>query len=241
LTQIAEFVQNQSRFHDDAPVQHKGWREMLRFQLALRGFLAFGIFLGLTTVPKTFAQESAGAAAPSRASGHTAVASDPAPAQKLPSPKLADFGWLEGHWRGEWGPRVAEQIWLAPKAGLMVGVFRLTEGDKPLVVELFTIVQKTDGINFYLRHFTTALVPWEKSDATVLNLTSADGKKIDFENPANGMPKRAILTRVDADTYISRSELVPQQGDAQVIEITYHRQSLSGQANGGNGGRQKKP
>jgi hypothetical protein len=102
-------------------------------------------------------------------------------------------------------------------------------------------VQKTDGINFYLRHFTTALVPWEKSDATVLILASADGKKIDFENPANGMPKRAILTRVDADTYTSRSELVPQKGDVQVIEITYHRQPPSGSSSGGNGGRQKKP
>ena len=221
----------------------RGWREMLRFQFALRGFLAFGILLALTASPTTLAQESAGSGAHSNSSGQAAVTSDPppAPAQKAPPPKLADFEWLEGRWRGEWGPRVAEQIWLAPKAGLMVGVFRLTEADKPLVIELFTIVQKNDGINFYLRHFTTALVPWEKSDATVLNLASADGKKIDFENPANGMPKRAILTRVDADTYTSRSELVPQKGDTQVIEITYHRQPPVGQASGGNGGRQKKP
>ncbi|MFZ3333635.1 MAG: DUF6265 family protein [Candidatus Acidiferrales bacterium] len=216
---------------------------MLRFLLTLRGFLAISVLLGLTATPKAFAQESAGTAGRSRASGQSAVASDPSPAsaQKALPAKLADFEWLEGHWRGEWGPRVAEQIWLAPKAGLMVGVFRLTEGDKPLVIELFTIVQKTDGINFYLRHFTTALVPWEKSDATVLNLASADGKKIDFENPANGMPKRALLTRVDADTYTSRSELVPPKGDMQVIEITYHRQPPAGQSSGGNGGRQKKP
>lgn len=221
----------------------KGWREMLRFQFALRGFLAFGILLALTASSTALAQESAGSGSHSNSSAPAAVASDPPPpaAQKAPPPKLADLEWLEGHWRGEWGPRVAEQIWLAPKAGLMVGVFRLTEADKPLVIELFTIVQKNDGINFYLRHFTTALVPWEKSDATVLNLASADGKKIDFENPANGMPKRAILTRVDADTYISRSELVPQKGDVQVIEITYHRQPPIGQSSGGNGARQKKP
>ncbi|MFZ0580286.1 MAG: DUF6265 family protein [Candidatus Acidiferrales bacterium] len=216
---------------------------MVRFQLTLRSFLAFGVLLGLTALPTALARESASSGSHSHSSAQAAVTSDPppAPTQNATPAKLADFEWLEGRWRGEWGPRVAEQVWLPPKANLMVGLFRLTEGDKPLVIELFTILQKTDGINFYSRHFTTALVPWEKSEATVLNLSSADAKKIDFENPADGMPKRAILTRIDADTYVSRSELVPQKGDAQVIEITYHRQPPSGQANGGNGVRQKKP
>ena len=214
---------------------------MLQFQYALRSFLALVILLGLAALPRSFAQQSAGAG--SRSNPPPAIASDPpAPSPKAPASKLTDFAWLEGSWRGEWGPRVAEQLWLQPKAGLMLGVFRLIEGDKPLVIELFTIVQKPDGINFYLRHFTSELVPWEKSDATVLNLASADGKKLDFENAANGMPKRAILTRIDADTYTSRTELVPQKGDMQVIEITYHRQPLAAPAaSAGNGGRQKKP
>jgi hypothetical protein len=216
---------------------------MLRFQLTVRSFLVFSILLAPSALSTALAQESASGGSHSNSSAQATVTSGPppAPAQNATPAKLADFEWLEGRWRGEWGPRVAEQVWLAPKANLMVGVFRLTEGDKPLVIELLTIVQKNDGINFYLRHFTTALVPWEKSDATVLNLASADGKKIEFENPANGTPKRSALIRIDADTYISRSEIVPQKGDAQVIEITYHRQPSSGQASGGNGGRQKKP
>jgi hypothetical protein len=76
----------------------------------------------------------------------------------------------------------------------------------------------------------------------VLNLTNVDGRKIDFENPVNGMPKRSIFTRIDADTYTSRSELVPETGDTQVIEITYHRQPQVGAApSAGNGAHQKKP
>jgi len=138
-------------------------------------------------------------------------------------PTLADFAWLEGRWRGGWGPRVAEQDWMAPKAGMMTGLFRLVEDDKTLVLEMFTLVEKPDGINFYFRHFTPELVPWEKADATVLILVGTDAKKIEFENPVNGQPKRAILVRVDADTYTARSEIVPEQGDMQVIEITYHR------------------
>jgi hypothetical protein len=156
-----------------------------------------------------------------------APAVGPAPApQQTPAaapPTLADLAWLDGLWRGQWGPRVAEQVWMAPKAGMMTGLFRLVEGDKTLVLEMFTLVEKPEGINFYFRHFTPDLMPWEKGEATLLKLVSADAKKIEFENPVNGQPKRAILLRVDADTYTARSEIVPEQGDPQVIEITYHR------------------
>jgi len=156
--------------------------------------------------------------------------------------KLSDFGWLEGRWRGEWGPRVAEQVWFSPKAGVMEGMFRLLEADKTLVIEFFTLVQKADGITFYFRHFTPNLVPWEKSDATVLKLASVDGKASSFENPVNGMPKSLTFTRMDPDTYLTHSELVPETGDPQVIEITYKRQpGVVPGASGGSGARQKKP
>lgn len=124
----------------------------------------------------------------------------------------------------------------------MLGTFRLVEDEKTLVLELFTLVEKPDGINFYFRHFTPSLVPWEKEDATVLNLVSLDGMKSIFENPVNGEPKHSILTRLDADTYVARSEIVPDAGgDMQVIEITYHRQKVipaaaANAANGASGG-----
>jgi hypothetical protein len=172
-------------------------------------------------------------------SGAAAESSVPLDAETA---KLSDFAWLEGRWRGEWGPRVAEQVWLAPKAGAMEGLFRLIESDKTLVIEFFTLVQKPEGITFYFRHFTPSLAPWEKSDATLLNLTSVDAKKSVFENPVNGMPKSATLTRIDADTYLSHSELVPETGDPQVIEITYKRQpGVNPVASAGSGAHQKKP
>jgi hypothetical protein len=158
------------------------------------------------------------------------------------SPSLSNFSWLEGTWRGEWGPRTAEQVWLAPKAGEALGIFRLVENEKTLVIELFTLVQNSGGIDFYLRHFTPQLIPWEKSDATVLHLASHGDTKFEFENPSNGMPKRAILTRLDADTFVARSEIVPETGEIQVVEITYHRQKLAAEnPNAGNAAHRKKP
>jgi uncharacterized protein DUF6265 len=157
-------------------------------------------------------------------------------------PALADFAWLEGRWRGEWGLRVAEQTWLAPKAGEMAGLFRLVEGDKTLVLEVFTLVENPEGTNFYLRHFTPELVPWEKSDATLLKLDSLEPNKMVFVNPLNGEPKHVMLIRVDADTYTARSEIEPEQGEPKVIEITYHREKLvPATPSGGSGARRKKP
>jgi hypothetical protein len=136
---------------------------------------------------------------------------------------VADFAWLEGTWRGEWGPRVAELVWMAPQAGVMTGAFSLMETDKVLVIELFTIAQTPTGVELNIRHFTPELMAWEKGDPTRLTLSSFDNKRYEFFNAVDGKPKRSILTRIDADTYASRSEIVPDTGDQQVIEITYHR------------------
>lgn len=168
----------------------------------------------------------------SNSSAPRAVASP----QQTSAPKpatLADFAWLEGRWRGDWGPRVAEQLWMPSKAGLMLGTFRLVEDDKTLLIELFSLLQKPNGIEFRFRHFTPDLAPWEKSDATTLTLESSDGKRFVFVNSVNGQPKRAVLTRIDPDAYVSRSEILPESGGLQVIEITYHREkpAVPGAAN----------
>lgn len=189
--------------------------------------LLFGGLFGLTALSAT-AQE------------HTATTANAA--LQATSPSLADFSWLEGTWRGEWGPRTAEQVWLAPKAGEALGIFRLVENDKTLVIELFTLVEKSGGIDFYMRHFTPQLVPWEKSEATLLHLGNHGDTKFEFENPANGMPKHMILTRLDADTFVARSEIIPENGEIQVVEITYHRQKPAAEKpNAGSAAHRKKP
>jgi hypothetical protein len=163
------------------------------------------------------AQQPSGGVAPSQPANQSA-------ASVQGDHTLADFAWLEGHWQGNWGPRSAEQVWMSPRAGLMLGTFRLVEGDKTLVIELFTLIQKPDGIEFRFRHFTPELVAWEKSDPTLLTLESVDAKQATFVNPVDGQPKRSVLTRLDPDTYVARSEIVPESGETQVVEITYHRQ-----------------
>jgi Domain of unknown function (DUF6265) len=154
---------------------------------------------------------------------HRAAQDTVAPRASALKPTLSNLSWLAGEWQGTWGPRIAQQTWTTPNAGVMLGTFQLTEGDKTLVLEFFTLTEESDGIKLYLRHFTPSLTPWEKPGPTVLNLQSADTKSVVFVNPVDGDPKQDVLTKIDADTYISRSEIVPDKGDAQVTEITYHR------------------
>lgn len=216
--------------------------------MRVKEILGIALVLGFGLVPLSLPARSpqashaqAASASPESDSANKAPGQASATSNSLTA-QLSELSWLEGRWRGEWGPRVAEQVWLSPKAGAMEGVFRLLEVDKTLVIEFFTLVQKQQGIAFYFRHFTPTLVPWEKSDAAVLNLVSFEDNKFIFENPVNGMPKSATLTRIGPDEYVSRSELVPETGEPQIIEITYKRQPVSTlPTNGGSGAHQKKP
>lgn len=155
------------------------------------------------------------------------------------APQIDDLSWLAGRWLGKWGPRTAEQDWMSPRAGLMLGTFRLLEDHDTLLVELFTLTQKGNQIELRFRHFTPALVPWEKADATILTLQSIDSKQAVFENSMNGQPKRALFIRVDQDTYISRSEIVSSGGTTKVVEITFHRQTGVGRVLPGKSANQK--
>jgi len=214
--------------------------------------LAAIAILAFCSVPAQ-AQRSVGVGShtlkPSESAQNTTA--DPAPrptppptSQVVPQkPTIADFAWLEGRWQGTWGPRVAEQCWSSPKAGMMLGTFRLVENERTLVLELFTLMEKPDGINLYFRHFTPELVPWEKFDATTLSLVTLDSRHMTFENSVNGQPKHSTFVRVDPDTFVSRSEIVPDSGETQIIEITYHRQkpvaaaASASKSSGGNAAR----
>jgi hypothetical protein len=215
----------------------------------------FALFCSLPAACVTFAQQATSSTTTTRSqtSGQASVQSGgdhpttPAQPQQATAPPtqasvLSQLSWLEGRWRGEWGSRIAEQTWLAAKGGEVAGMFRLVEGEKTLVLELFSLVEKPEGVQFYLRHFTPELLPWEKSDATMLKLETIDAMGAVFVNPLNGEPKRSILKRVDADTYTARSEIEPEQGEPQAIEITFRRQKPpAAAASGGSAAHRKKP
>lgn len=190
--------------------------------------VAFALFASATAFPqRTRAQQPKGAG------------SFEAPLAQLPSPgavpkssphpartkaTLSQFSWLAGHWQGEWGPRLAQQAWMPPHSGVMVGIFQLSDNSKTLVLELYSIVSTPQGIELRVRRFTPSLAHWEKFGPTLLELKSIDSKSIVFENADNGQPKNWLMRRTGTDSFIQRFEIVPQKGPPQVNEIIYHRE-----------------
>lgn len=142
---------------------------------------------------------------------------------------LADFAWLAGRWEGKLGApgsdkqMTAEQEWMAPKNGTMQGFFRLTDNEKTIVIELFTIRETASGVVLYFRHFSPELKPLEETEAYHLNLTKSDGSAFRFDNPVVSQLKDAILTRNADDGYTSHGDITGADGKPAVIEVTYHR------------------
>ena len=149
---------------------------------------------------------------------------------RLPLPPIAslrDFAWLEGKWTGKLGNTafLAEQEWWPAKAGVMMGMFRLTDGEKLLVLELFTLRETAEGLELRLRHFDGALTPMEKEDALVLRLISLTENEALFENPVHSRPKTSRITRTGPKSFVGRSEIIGGDGKVSVIEATWQRLS----------------
>jgi len=172
------------------------------------------------------AQEQSGAVSPS--------AFPPAPIEAPKNPaagvqpiNLNDLSWLQGQWTGAWGPRTATQTWSAPKAGAILGTLQIVADNETTVVEFVTISQTPNGVIYRLLHFTPSLALWEKAGPAVLSLMSSDTRKFVFQNQGDTQPQQIVLSRVDPDTYVDRSEVLPDSGDPQITEITFHRQKPS--------------
>jgi hypothetical protein len=103
------------------------------------------------------------------------------------------------------------------------GMFRLSNDQKTILLEFFTIRETTDGIFFYFRHFSPELVPQEKEEAYRLKLTKFDAGRFQFDNTVQNALKDAILTVNDSDHYISHGDLMGADGKPRVIEAPYHR------------------
>jgi len=160
-------------------------------------------------------------AKPSKAKGKISAAAEQSSANET----LAQFAWLAGRWQGDWGPRIAQQVWMPPKSGVMVGVFQLTEDAQTLVIELYTITATPQGIELRVRHFTPTLTAWQKDEPSSLKLMTYDSKSFLFVNQDNGQPKHWLMKRNDPNTYVARFEIVPEQGESETAEITYRRQA----------------
>lgn len=98
-----------------------------------------------------------------------------------PSATIADMAWFAGHWTGPALGGTAEELWIAPVAGSMLGMLRMVKDGKPWLYELQTIVEGKGSLVLKVKHFNSDMSAWEEKDETEdFPLVAKDGNVMHF-------------------------------------------------------------
>jgi len=117
--------------------------------------------------------------------------------------RLADLAWMAGHWIDESGGSLSEEIWAAPAADCMIGMWRYASEGKPRLFELLAIVQEDGGPVLRIRHFSPALVAREEKDTpVVLPLVKLEGRQAVFEGQGSAGAVRLTYRQSDPNTLV---------------------------------------
>jgi len=93
-----------------------------------------------------------------------------------PEATAEDFAWLEGSWEGTGLGGTCEEIWSRPRAGALLGMFRLIRDGEPVFAELMQIARDDEGWALRVKHFTAGFTAWEEKDDSVrFGLESLEG------------------------------------------------------------------
>jgi hypothetical protein len=111
---------------------------------------------------------------------------------------IADLGWIAGHWAGPVGRAQSEEQWIAPKAGMMLGVSRTVVGERTVAFEFLRIEKRADGIYYVAQP--------NGRPPTDFKLTKSAAGLAVFENPKHDHPKIITYRLEDAKTLVASIE-----------------------------------
>jgi len=91
-----------------------------------------------------------------------------------------DLAWMVGRWVGEQDADRIEEWWSEAYAGMMLGMFRWHQGEKPRFYELLSMEPENGHLVFRIKHFAPGMVGWEeKEDAVTFDLVALrDGEAV---------------------------------------------------------------
>jgi len=127
------------------------------------------------------------------------------------TPDIKHLSWMAGSWTGAaTGRAVAEEHWIAPVGGAMLGMSRTVARERMVAFEFLRIEQRADGIYYVAQP--------NGRPPTDFKLTKVEGKFAVFENPQHDFPKM-ITYRIDGEATL----VATVEGDAgkkQVFRFT---------------------
>jgi len=126
----------------------------------------------------------------------------PEPGQHMPAREdLGALAWMTGHWRaGDDADVVSEEVWLAPRSGMMLGVNRMSSAAGDLFFENMRI-ELIDDVPVFIASPSG-------SGATPFPLESSGPGEASFTNPSNDYPQRVAYWLEGHDTMRARIELM---------------------------------
>lgn len=84
-----------------------------------------------------------------------------------PAATLADASWLVGSWTGTGFGQRFDEVWTAPSADSMVGLFKLYGDDGVAFYEILLLTVEDGTLSLKVRHFNADFTAWEEKDEFV--------------------------------------------------------------------------
>lgn len=141
-----------------------------------------------------------------------AQAQEPKPATVA----IEKLGWLAGSWRMERAGRVVEEQWMAPAAGVMLGMSRTVAKGRVVEHEFIQIRVGPGGDLFFIAQ------PSGQKEATFQHTALTDNEVV-FENPNHDFPKKITYTRKADGSLLAAIEGPRDDGTIRRIEFAYQR------------------
>jgi hypothetical protein len=128
-------------------------------------------------------------------------------------PGVDQLSWMAGCWRMESGNRVADEVWMAPSGGAMLGMSRTVTGGRTSAHEFMQIREQDGAVVFIARPSGQA--------ETTFRLKSSGPREVTFENPAHDFPQR-VMYRMKGDTLVAGIEGT-ENGKARGVVFSMRR------------------
>lgn len=84
-----------------------------------------------------------------------------------PPATIDEMAWLAGAWSGSGLGGENEEIWSAPRHGVMMGMYRMLKDEQPAFYEFLTLGETDGSLALRLKHFHPDMRGWEKRDESL--------------------------------------------------------------------------
>ena len=138
------------------------------------------------------------------------------PGQPAPPPAITKLAWLAGRWRLEQGGRVIDEQWMAPAAGVMLGMARTVVKGKVVEHEFVQIREGPGGDLFCIAQ------PSGQKEAA-FQLKSLSDTEAVFENPQHDYPQKISYTLKADGSLLAALEGPGPDGQLKCVEHPYRR------------------